>query len=259
MAIGAAMTGLRPIVDLTIASFTYLASDQIINQASKLRYMTGGQMQIPIVFRAGMYYNINNAAQHSDRPYPFFMSAPGLKIVIPSTPADMKGLMKAAVRDDDPVMVFEDCNLWAKKESVPSDMDYLIPIGSADVKKAGSDVTIVSIGACLTTVMAAVKALEKEGVSVEVVDPRTLVPLDKDTIMASVAKTGRLVIVDNAHRTNSAASEIAAVVAEEAFESLHKPIVRVTTPDTHIPASPVLENIIYPSEEDICSAVKSIL
>ena len=258
MAIGAAMTGLRPIVDLTIASFTYLASDQIINQASKLRYMTGGQVQVPIVFRTGMYYNIGNAAQHSDRPYPFFMSAPGLKIIVPSTPADMKGLLKSAVRDDDPVMIFEDCNLWAKKEEVSTDPNYLIPIGSADIKRAGSDVTIISIGACLPMVLAAAETLQEQGVSAEVVDPRTLVPLDKEVLIRSVAKTGRLVIVDNAHRTNSAASEIAAVISEEAFESLRKPIQRVTTADVHIPFSPILEKVVYPTASDVIDAVNKI-
>jgi len=258
MGIGAAMTGLRPIVDLTIASFTYLASDQIINQASKLRYMTGGQIQVPIVFRTGMYYKIGNAAQHSDRPYPFFMSAPGLKIIVPSTPADMKGLLKSAVRDDDPVMIFEDCNLWAKKQQVSTDPDYLIPIGRADIKRAGSDVTIISIGACLPMVLAASDTLQKQGISAEVVDPRTLVPLDRETLIQSVAKTGRLVIVDNAHRTNSAASEIAAVIAEEAFESLRKPIQRVTTPDVHIPFSSVLEKTVYPTVADVIEAVNKI-
>ena len=258
MAIGAAMTGLRPIVDLTIASFTYLAADQIINQASKLRYMTGGQIQVPIVFRAGMYYKIGNAAQHSDRPYPFFMSAPGLKIIVPSTPADMIGLLKSAVRDDDPAMIFEDCNLWAKKEEVSTDPDYLIPIGCADIKRVGSDVTIISIGACLPMVLAAAETLQKQGISAEVVDPRTLVPLDKEVLIRSVAKTGCLVIVDNAHRTNSAASEIAAVIAEEAFESLRKPIQRVTTADVHIPFSPVLEKIVYPTAADVIGAVNKI-
>ena len=258
MGIGAAMTGLRPIVDLTIASFTYLASDQIINQASKLRYMTGGQIQVPIVFRTGMYYKIGNAAQHSDRPYPFFMSAPGLKIIVPSTPADMKGLLKSAVRDDDPVMIFEDCNLWAKKQQVSTDPDYLIPVGRADIKRAGSDVTIISIGACLPMVLAASDTLQKQGISAEVVDPRTLVPLDRETLIQSVAKTGRLVIVDNSHRTNSAASEIAAVIAEEAFESLRKPIQRVTTPDVHIPFSSVLEKTVYPTVADVIEAVNKI-
>ena len=145
MGIGAALTGLRPIVDLTIASFVYLAADQIINQAAKLRYMTGGQLQVPIVFRACTYYNICNAAQHSDRRYPFFMNVPGLKIVAPATPGDMKGLLKAAIRDDDPVLVFEDMNLWTQKAEVSTDPDFLVPIGRADVKVEGSDVTLVSI------------------------------------------------------------------------------------------------------------------
>lgn len=259
MGIGAALTGLRPIVDLTIASFVYLASDQIINQASKLRYMTAGQLQVPIVFRASMFHNISMAAQHSDRPYTLFMNTPGLKILIPSTPADMKGLMKSAVRDDDPVLVFEDVNLWATKDSVPTDPDYLVPIGKADIKQAGSDVTIVSIGSCLSKALAAAKALTKEGISAEVIDPRTLVPLDKETIIKSVVKTGRLVIADNAHRTGSAASEIAAVIGEEAFESLKKPIQRVTTPDVHIPFSPVMEKPLYPNKDSIYDAVKRIL
>lgn len=258
MGIGAALTGLRPIVDLTIASFVYLASDQIINQAAKLRYMTGGQLQVPVVFRACTYYNVSNAAQHADRPYPFFMNVPGLKVLAPSTPADMKGLMKAAIRDDDPVLIFEDMNLWTKKERVPTDPDCLVAIGQADIKRAGSDVTVVSIAGCLPRALAAAQALEVEGISVEVIDPRTLVPLDKETVLRSVAKTGRLVIVDNSHRTGSVASEIAAVVAEEGFESLRKPIQRVTTPAVHIPYSAVLERPLYPSKEAIVAAVKRI-
>jgi pyruvate/2-oxoglutarate/acetoin dehydrogenase E1 component len=259
MGIGAALTGLRPIVDLTIASFVYLASDQIINQAAKLRYMSGGQLQVPIVFRACTYYNVSNAAQHADRPYPFFMNVPGLKILAPATPADMKGLLKSAIRDDDPVLVFEDINLWTKKELVSTDPDHLVPIGHASVKRAGTDVTIVSIAGCLPKVLSAAEALEKEGISAEVIDPRTLVPLDKETLLRSVAKTGRLVIVDNSHRTNSVASEIAAVVSEEGFESLRKPIQRVTTPEVHIPYSAVLERPLYPSEERIVATVTKIL
>jgi pyruvate dehydrogenase E1 component beta subunit len=255
MGVGAALTGLRPIVDLTIASFVYLASDQIINQAAKLRYMTGGQLRVPVVFRTCTYHNVSNAAQHSDRPYPFFMNVPGLKIVAPSTPADMKGLLKAAIRDDDPVIVFEDTNLWTKKERVPTDVDFLVPIGSADVKRSGTDVTIVSIAGCLPKALAAADALAKEGISAEVIDPRTLVPLDKETILRSVAKTGRLVIVDNSHRTGSVASEIAAVVAEEGFESLRRPIQRVATPDVQIPFSAALEKSLYPSKEAIVAAV----
>ncbi len=259
VAVGAAMTGLRPIIDLTMSSFVYLAADQIINQAAKLRYMTGGQMQVPLVVRACMYYNVSVAAQHSDRPYPMFMNTPGLKIVVPATPADAKGLLKSAIRDDDPVLVFEDVNLWAKKELVSTDPDYLIPIGKANVKREGTDVTVISIGACLNHSLTAAKDLEQEGVSVEVIDLRTIVPLDRETILNSVAKTGRLVIIDNAHRTGSVASEIAAVVAEEAFDCLKSPIQRVTTPDVQIPFSPVLEKPLYPNKERVIDVVKKIL
>lgn len=259
MAVGAAMTGLRPIVALNIASFMYLPSDQIINQAGKLRFMTGGQMKVPVVFRATMYYNFAIAAQHSDRPYPLFMNAPGLKIITPTTPADAKGLLKSAIRDDDPVLVFEDSTLWTSKEDVPTDGDYLVPIGKADIKQTGSDVSIVAIAGCMKPAMAAAKELKEEGISAEVVDPRTLVPLDKETIIQSVAKTGRLVLVDVAHRTCNAAAEIAAMVAEEAFESLKKPIQRLSTPDVHVPFSPVLEKSIFPSKDGIIAAVKRIV
>jgi pyruvate/2-oxoglutarate/acetoin dehydrogenase E1 component len=259
MGVGAALTGLRPIVDLTIASFVYLASDQIINQAAKLRYMTGGQLKVPIVFRACTYYNVSNAAQHADRPYPFFMNVPGLKIVAPATASDMKGLMKSAIRDDDPVLVFEDINLWTKKERVPTDPDFLVPIGKADIKRSGSDVTVVSIAGCLPKVLAAADEAAAAGISVEVIDPRTLVPLDKETILASVAKTGRLVIVDNSHRVNSVASEIAAVVAEEGFHSLRQPIQRVTTPAVHIPYSAALEKPLYPNKDAILAAIGRVV
>jgi acetoin:2,6-dichlorophenolindophenol oxidoreductase subunit beta len=259
MGIGAALTGLRPIVDLTIASFVYLAADQIINQAAKLRYMTGGQLQVPIVFRACTYYNICNAAQHSDRPYPFFMNVPGLKIVAPATPADMKGLLKAAIRDDDPVLVFEDMNLWTQKAQVPVDPDRLVPIGKADIKVEGSDVTLVSIAGCLPRVLSAARTLRGKGIAAEVLDLRTLVPLDRETLLRSVQKTGRVLVVDNSHRTGSVASEVSAVIAEEGFHSLRAPIQRVTTPDVQIPYSRALEKPLYPSEEHIVAAAERLL
>lgn len=259
MAVGAAMTGLRPIVDLTISSFIYLASDPIINQASKMRYMTGGQMQVPVVFRACLYYDASLAAQHSDRPYSLFMNTPGLKIIAPSTAGDMKGLLKSAIRDNDPVVIFEDMNLWAKKELVSTAPEYLIPIGKADIKQVGTDVTIIAIGGAVPKALAAAKKLAQEGISAEIVDPRTLVPLDKATLIASVTKTGRCVIVDNAHRTGSPSSEIASVISEEAFEYLEKPIQRVNTPDVHIPYSPALEKPLYPNKDSIAAAVKKIL
>jgi pyruvate dehydrogenase E1 component beta subunit len=259
IAVGAAMTGLRPIVDLTIASFAYLASDQIINQAAKLHYMTGGRARIPVVTRASLWHNGSNAAQHYDRPYPMFMNAPGLKIVAPATPADMKGLLKSAIRDDDPVMVFEDNDLWFRRGPCPADPDFLVPIGVADVKRAGGDLTIVSVAGCLPHALEAADVLAAEGVAAEVIDVRTLVPLDRDAILRSVAKTGRLVVVDYAHRTCGAAAEIAAIVAEDGFESLRRPIQRVTTPDVNIPFSPALEKPLYPSAGRIAAAARRIL
>jgi pyruvate/2-oxoglutarate/acetoin dehydrogenase E1 component len=257
--IGAAITGLRPIIDFNIASFMYLASDQIINQAAKLRYMTGGQVQVPIVFRVSMFYGMSLAAQHSDRPYPMFMNVPGLKIISPTTPADVKGLLKAAIRDDDPVMLFEDTRLWSLKEDVPTDPDLVLPIGKADIKRPGTDATLVAIAGAMRAALEAAKTLAAEGISVEVVDPRTLKPLDTDTIIRSVAKTGRLVIVENAHRICGFAGEIAAIVAEHAFSYLRKPIQRLTAPDVHVPFSPALEADFYPTKDRIVAAVRKIL
>lgn len=259
MAVGAAMTGLRPIVALNIASFMYLPSDQIINQAGKLHYMTGGQMRVPAVFRCSMYYGSSIAAQHSDRPYPMFMNAPGLKVLAPTTPADMKGLLKAAIRDDDPVVVFEDTTLWTLKEDVSTDPEYLVPLGKADVKHEGHDVTIVAVAGATKPALAAAQALKSDGISAEVIDPRTLVPLDKETIIKSVTKTGRVVVVDIANRTCGAAAEIAAMIAEEAFESVKKPIRRLTTPDVHIPFNPNMEKTLFPTKDTIIAAVRSVL
>lgn len=257
--IGAAINGLRPIVDLSIASFMYLASDQIINQASKLRYMTGGQIRVPVVFRCCMYYGASIAAQHSDRPYPFFMNVPGLKIVCPTSPADVKGLLKSAVRDDDPVIMFEDTKLWPLKADVPNDPDYLVPIGKADIKRIGSDITLVAIAGAIRPALDAAQALAGEGISVEVIDLRTLKPLDTATILRSVEKTGRLVLVENAHRICSVTAEIGAIVAEQAFDCLRKPIRRLTAPDVHVPFSPTLEELLYPGKEAIIAAAKQVM
>lgn len=258
-AAGAAMVGARPIVDVTIASFLYVAMDQLVSIVSKATYMYGGQARVPLVIRASMFYGGNNAAQHSDRPHPIFMNMPGFKIIAPSTPADMKGLLKSAVRDDDPVLSFEDGTLWASKGPVPDDGDLLVPLGEAEVKRAGTDVTVVAIAGAVPLALAAASELEASGVSVEVVDPRTLVPLDTAAILTSVEKTGRLVVADPAHRTCSAASEISALVAEDGFWSLKAPIQRVTTPASHVPYSPALEKQMYPSTEKIVQAVRRTL
>ncbi len=253
--VGAALTGLRPIVDLTIASFCYLASDQIINQAAKLRFMTGGQLSVPLVVRTSTFYNNRTAAQHADRPYPLFMNTPGLKVIAPATASDAKGMLKAAVRDDDPVVMFEDINLWNKKEEVPTDEDFVVPIGKAAVRREGKDVTIVSVAGCLPQVLSAAQDLAAQGIDAEVIDLRTIVPLDSETILASVAKTGRLLIADNSHIVGSVASEIAAVVSERGFYTLRKPICRIAAPPVHVPYNAALEKQLFVTSEKVLAAV----
>jgi len=255
-AIGAAMTGVRPIVDYTIANLMYQAWDQIVNHAAKNRYLFGGQASVPIVFRAAMKYANATAAQHSDRPYPQLMNVPGLKIVVPSTPADALGLLKSAVRDDDPVVCFEPLRLWTARGEVP-DGDHLVPLGRAAVSREGRDVTVVAIGDAVPAALKAAAGLADQGIDMEVIDPRTLVPLDKATILASVAKTGRLVIADPAHKTCGAAAEIAAIAAEEGFASLRAPVARVTAPDVHPPFSTALERLMYPTAERIAAAAEA--
>ena len=256
-AIGAAMTGLRPIVDLSYSSFLYMAMDQLINQAAKNRYMFGGQSSIPIVFRSAMFYGLNTGAHHSDRPYPMFMNVPGLKIIAPASASDAKGLLRSAVDSNDPVLIFEACLLWGQKEEVDEN-EYRIPLGVARTRRQGDDVTLVAISGAVPLALKAAELLAQEGISVEVIDPRTLVPLDSQTIIKSVRRTGRLVIADPAHKTCGAAAEISAIVAEEAFEALRAPIKRVTAPNMQIPFSPVLEAELYPTTEKIAAAVRSI-
>lgn len=257
-AAGAAMTGLRPIVDLSYSSFLYMAMDQFVNQVAKNRYMFGGQASMPVVFRSAMFYGLNTGAHHSDRPYPMFMNVPGLKIVVPATPYDAKGLLRSAVDSDDPVLTFEACTLWGSKGEVPEE-EYRVPFGVANIARPGTDVTVVAISSAVPEALAAAEALAQDGISVEVIDPRTLVPLDSATILESVHRTGRLVVADPAHRTCSAAAEISAIVVEEAFDALRAPIIRVTTPDTQIPFSPALEKQLYPSSSTIADAVRAVV
>jgi len=258
MAVGTAMTGLRPFLDMTVANFIYLPADQIVNQAAKLRYMTGGQTCVPIVIRAAMWHNNTIAAQHSDRPYPMFLNVPGLKVVVPADACEMKGLVKAAIRDDDPVLIFDELGMWYAPCLVP-EAEYVIPLGVATVKRAGTDVTIVAVGSTVQLALAAADDLAAAGITAEVIDPRTLVPLDKRTILSSVAKTGRLVLVEVANKSNGAGAEIAAIVCEEGFGHLRAPIVRVATPDVHIPFSPAMEKPLYPSKEKIVAAARRVL
>ena len=256
-AIGASLVGSRPIVE-TLTSFMWVAMDQLISQAAKMRYMFGGQATLPVVYRALMMYGGGAAAHHSDRSYPMFMNMPGIKIVVPSNPADVKGLLKTAIRDDDPVIFFEDGTISGMRGEVP-DEEYLTPFGEANIVKEGNDCTIVAIGGAVNHAISAAESLTKDGISVEVIDPRTLVPLDKSSILNSVEKTGRLVVVDPAHKVCSAASEIASIVAEEGFWSLQAPIQKVASEQVHIPFTPVLEKLVYPDATKISNAVKKTL
>jgi acetoin:2,6-dichlorophenolindophenol oxidoreductase subunit beta len=256
--IGAAMTGLRPIVELWMSEFMLVAFDQVINEAPRFHYMSGGQVKVPLVLKAGYGFCAGWAGQHSNCIYHTLMGIPGLKVVVPSTPADAKGLMAAAIRDDNPVVYLHSYMLTLDKGEVP-DGEYVIPIGHADVKRAGTDVTIVATGWMVKKSLAAAELLAAEGIRAEVVDPRSLAPLDVNTIIASVEKTGRLVLVDQAPRHSSAAAVIAAEVAEHGFELLRAPLRMVTALDASIPYSEPLENYVVPDEAKIVFAVKSVL
>jgi len=262
-AVGASLVGMRPIVE-TLTSFMWVGMDQLISQAAKMRYMFGGQATLPVVYRATMFYGGGSAAHHSDRSYPMFMNMPGIKVVVPSNPADMKGLLKAAVRDDDPTIVFEDGTLFGMRGEIPENDtlaqgELVVPFGEAKVVREGTDCTIVGIGGSVNHAAAVADQLAGEGISVEVIDPRTLVPLDKQAILNSVEKTGRLVVADPAHKVCSAASEIASIVAEEGFWSLQAPIQKVASEQVHIPYTPSLEKHVYPNVEKIADAVRRTL
>ena len=256
--IGAAAAGMRPVVDLMVGSFFYVSMDQVANQAAKLPYMSGGQVSLPIVYFTASGPSGSAAAQHSENPHPMLMNVAGLKVVMPGSPRDAKGLMHAAIKDPNPVVFFQDAVLGGTKGPVP-DEPYQIPLGEAEVKREGEDVTVVAIGALVNRALKVAEKLESEGVSVEVVDPRTLVPLDKKTIIESVRKTGRLVVCDNARITCSAASEIAAIVSEEAFDSLEAAPRRVAWEDVPVPFSPVLEKRVLVDDEKISAAIRSTL
>ena len=258
VAVGAAMTGLRPIVELWMSEFMLVAFDELINEAPRLRYMSGGQVKVPLVFKAGYGFAAGWAGQHSNCVYHTMMGVPGLKIALPSTAADAKGLMAAAIRDDNPVVYLHHYMLTLDKGPVPEG-DYVVPFGVADIKREGTDVTIVATGWMVKKSLAAAELLAQQGVSAEVVDPRTLAPLDVETILKSVKKTGRLVLVDQATRHASAAAIIAAEMAEHGLKALKAPVKMVTALDTSIPFSEPLETYVLPSEEKIVAAVKSVI
>jgi len=256
--VGAAMAGLRPVVEIEFASFFYCCWDQVCNQAGKLRYMSGGQVTLPITFRAAYGAVGSAAAQHSEVVYPQFLAAPGLKIVVPSDAADMKGLLKSAIRDDNPVLVFEHLKLGVTTAACP-DGDHTVPLGCGAVKRPGSDVTVVAIGAMVPMALAAAQTLDGEGVSVEVFDPRTLVPLDEEGMLTSLGKTGRLVIVDEGHYRGGAAGDLAAIVIDKGFDLLNAPIKRVTALDVPVPFSPVLEGAVLPTEARVTAAIRELM
>lgn len=254
--LGAAMMGMRPVVEIMFGDFLMCAGDQIVNQAAKARYMSGGKAKVPLTIRVTTGAPGSAAAQHSQSPESWFMNVPGLKIAVPATPADAKGLLKTAIRGEDPVLFFEHKMLYAVRGPVPEDPDFTVPFGAANVVRPGRDVTIIAIGGMLAKALAAADALTQEGIEAEVIDPRTLVPLDKEALIRSLAKTGRVVIVHEAHKRAGPGAEIAAVLAEEAVEYLDGPIVRVAAKNVPIPYSPVLEEEVLPGVEDILAAVR---
>jgi pyruvate dehydrogenase E1 component beta subunit len=257
--VGAALAGMRPIVELMYMDFAYVAADQILNQAAKLRYMYGGKATLPLVIRGQQGVGRGNAATHSQSIEAIFMHIPGLKVVMPSSPADAAGLLRTALRDNNPIMFFEHKMLYPTKGEVPDDPEFMIPFGKANIVKEGKDVTIIATSQYVGKAVNVAIKLETEGISVEVVDPRTLVPLDTETIVNSVKKTGRAVVVHEAHKNAGAGAEIASMIMEEAFKYLDAPVLRLGAKACPLPFNLNLENAVVPQEDDIEKAVRSVL
>ena len=257
-AVGAAITGMRPVAEIMFCDFITICMDQLVNQAAKNRYMFGGKAKIPVTVRTPVGGGFSAAAQHSQTLEAWFTHVPGLKVVMPSTPADAKGLLKAAIRDDNPVIFFEHKQLYYVKGDIPEDLDA-IPLGKADIKREGSDVTVIALSFMVSKALEAATELEAEGISVEIVDPRSLYPLDGKTILDSVRKTHRAVIVHEACLRGGFGGELAAIIAEKAFDYLDAPILRVGALNTPIPFNPRLEQIALPQTKDIVKAVKRVM
>ncbi len=258
LAVGAAEAGLRPVVEIMFNPFFTLASDMIVNHAAKLRYLSGGKSSFPLVVRIKSGAGFGAGCQHSHNLEAWAAHCPGLKVVMPSTAADAKGLLKSAIRDDNPVIFIEHMGLYFAPMPVPEN-EYLTPLGKADIKRQGKDLTVVTWSGMLGAAMGAAEKLSQEGIEVEIVDLRTLTPLDKETILTSVEKTGRLIVLHEATRTGGFAGEIAAVVMEEGFRFLKAPLRRVTGPDIPVPASPPLEQFYIPNQDDLIRAAREIL
>jgi len=259
MAVGAAMTGLHPVAEIMFGDFITLAMDQIVNQAAKMRYMTGGQVKVPITIRATMGGGRSSGAQHSQSWHAWFAHVPGLKVVVPSTPYDAKGLLKTALRDPNPVLFFEDKVMYAKVKGPVPEEEYTIPFGKADIKRAGTDVTLVALSRMVHPTLAAAEILEKEGISAEVIDPRTLTPLDEETLINSVSKTGGAVIIDEGYQRYGMTAELASTIAYGAFDYLDAPVERLGALDVPIPFSPPLEFSTIPDEQKIVERVHRIM
>jgi pyruvate dehydrogenase E1 component beta subunit len=258
LGVGAAMVGLRPVIEFMTFNFSILATDQIINSAAKMRYMSGGQYKIPIVFRGpnGSAYQVSS--QHSQALESWFAHFPGLKVVMPSTPADAKGLLKSAIRDDDPVIFLEQERMYGIKGEVPESEDFIIPLGVAEVKREGKDVTVIARSLMVPLALKAAEEMEKQGVSVEVIDPRTIRPLDIDTIINSVKKTNRCVIAEESHQFCGVASEITAQIMERAFDYLDAPVMRLSGVDAPMPYAKNLEKLALPDVPRIIEAIKKV-
>jgi pyruvate dehydrogenase E1 component beta subunit len=258
LGVGAAMVGLRPVIEFMTFNFSILATDQIVNSAAKMLYMSGGQFKIPIVFRGpnGSAYQVSS--QHSQALESWYAHFPGLKVVMPSTAADAKGLLKSAIRDDDPVIFMEQERMYGMKGEVPDDPDFTIPLGVADIKREGTDATIVARSLTVPLALKAAEELEKDGLSVEVVDPRTIRPLDIDTIIRSVQKTNRVVIVEESHAFCGVGAEISAQIMERAFDYLDAPVKRISSADAPMPYAKNLEQLALPDVAKIVAAVREV-
>ena len=258
IALGAAMTGLRPVVDIMFGDFLTLVMDQLANQAAKVHYMSGGKLRAPMVVRTTLGATRRSAAQHSQSLHAWVSHVPGLKVALPSTPADAKGLLKTAIRDDGPVVVFEDKMTWQLRGPVPAG-EHLVPFGVADVKRPGRDATVVATSSMVHVALEAAAALAEEGVEVEVIDPRTTVPLDHETLVASAIRTGRCLVVDEGHQRYGVTAEIASVIAEGAFYHLDAPVQRLGALDVPVPFSPVLEDQTVPTAAAIAERARALV
>src|SRR4030043_2313975 len=259
MAVGAALWGMRPVAEIMFSDFLALAMDHIANSAAKMRYAYAGEAIVPVVFRMAFGAGVGAALHHSQSPEAWITNVPGLKIVMPSTPYDAKGLLKSAIRDDNPVVFFEHKYQYSRLKGPVPEEEYVLPLGKADIKREGEDITIIAFGAMVHQALAAAASLASEGIKAEVLEPRTPVPLDKQTILQSVKKTGRVIIVHEAPTFGGFGGEIAAMIIEDAFYSLDAPIKRIGAPYTPVPVSPILEKFYLPNAEKIVTAAKEML